>query len=828
MSRLSSLFTLPARGEAAMLGRFEHDVFYQIALNILNFRTRFAGTASLPCLAALLFLHASAASGQRETVTVAGTVTDAESGDALPGATAVLYAIDDRSLSTVLRGAVTNPYGFYSIPGVAQGRYVLVVRSLGYQERRDSIVLRAGSDERHNVSLSPSTDEGEVITVTADREAEPETRNIGRVELPVEYLPRLPMLGGESDILRTLQLLPGVQQISEVSSGLYVRGGSPDQNLTLLDEVVLYNPSHLAGFLSTFNSDAIKDINLIKGAFPAKYGGRLSSVLDLTMREGTKEGLSGAGGISLISSRLTVEGPISDRSTFMLSGRRFYLDLLRIFLPDGDETPGYYFYDLNGKINYELTESDKLFFSAYHGRDVVGFQDDYENVAVNWGNTTANLRWARIVSPSVFSNLSLSWTRYGFDAALDDRDPLQRITHSFAVTTGIRDLRLKGNVQIFPHADHIIETGLEGTKHMSSVRAVEASFRDTTFTIPDSLGLQNAESFEASIYAQDEWKATNRLTMNLGGRLTWFEQGKYVYAEPRLSAAFRLHDRMSLTASYSQVHQPVHLMIRNGLSLPTDTWFPATEKIRPGKSEQGSLGLMGRIGAEDEWECSIEGYYKKLDHLYEFADTASFSPFVQVEDQLTEGEGEAWGVELFVQKKIGAFTGWIGYTLSETKRTFPELNEGRPFHPRYDRRHDAKIVFMYRLGESWDLGVTWVYGTGQAYTAPTGQYVLSNPSYQYPIDDDYTYVSTDYRYTTRNAFRLPAYHRLDVNFSHSFTWFDLPWRLSLNVYNLYNRRNVFAWYITEDYDFTTGEYRPVVKQLTLFPVIPTVGLSFEF
>lgn len=762
------------------------------------------------------------------TVTMSGTITDAESGDAIPGATVVLYAPDDDSLSKSLRGAVTNPYGFYSIPKVAAGSYRLVVRSLGYDEYRDSVTLEPGGEGGRNITLFPSDVEGDVVTVTADRNAEPETRQISRVELPVEYLPRLPMLGGESDILRTLQLLPGVQQISEVSSGLYVRGGSPDQNLTLLDEVVVYNPSHLAGFLSTFNSDAIKNIELIKGAFPAKYGGRLSSVLDLTMREGTKEDFSGAGGISLISSRMTVEGPVSDKSTFMLSGRRFYLDLLKQLLPDEEEAPDYYFYDLNGKINYELGESDKLFFSAYHGRDVVSFDDDNDDIDVNWGNTTASLRWARILSPSAFTNLSLSWTRYGFDAELRDRDEEARITQSFAVTTGIRDLRLKGNIQLFPHERHIVEAGLEGTKHMSSVRAVEGASEDSTFTIPDSLGLQNAESYEASFYAQDEWKATDRLTLNIGGRVTWFEKGNYLYAEPRFSAAYRLTDILSLTGSYSQARQPIHLMIRNGLSLPTDTWFPATEKIKPGKSDQGSLGVMGRIDGKGEWEYTVEGYYKKLDNQYEFADTASFSPFVQVEDQLTEGEGEAWGVELFLQKKLGAVTGWVGYTLSETRRTFPELNDGDPFHPRYDRRHDVKIVLMYKLGESWDLGASWVYGTGQAYTAPSGQYVMLDPTDPFQSGSNLDFYSTDYRYTKRNTFRLPAYHRLDVNFSHTFTWFKLPWRLSLNVYNLYNRRNVFAWYVTRTYNIETGEYGPAVKQLTLFPVIPTVGLSFEF
>ncbi|MGE3800434.1 MAG: TonB-dependent receptor [Candidatus Kapaibacterium sp.] len=758
------------------------------------------------------------------TVTLSGVITDKESGDEIPGATVLIYAPSDDSLKATVRGAAANAYGFYSIPSVSVGTYLLVVRAIGYQEYRQKIEAQPRS-LRYDVAVTPTDVEGEGVTVIGDRSGEPETRSIGRVELPVEYLQRLPMLGGESDILRTLQLMPGVQQISEISSGLYVRGGSPDQNLTLLDEVVIYNPSHLAGFLSTFNSDAIKDISLTKGAFPAKYGGRLSSVLDLKMREGTKEDFSGAGGISLISSRLTVEGPISDKSTFMLSGRRFYLDILKNLLPDENDAPDYYFYDLNGKVNYQLSDKDKLYLSGYHGRDVVTFNGDGEEVDVNWGNSTANLRWGRIISPSAFSNVSLSWTRYGFDAAISDRDPKFEVTDEFVTSTGIRDLRLKGNLQLFPHPDHIIETGIEGTRHDSRVRALALSYSDTTYNIPDSLGLQNANAYEVSIYGQDEWKATDRLSLNLGGRVTWFEKGNYFYAEPRVSAVYRLNNRLSLTGAYAEARQPVHLVIRNGISLPTDTWFPATETIKPGKSWQGSLGVMGTLG--EEWEWSLEGYYKSLENLYEYSDTATFNPLVQVEDQLVEGTGEAWGVELFVQKKVGDFTGWIGYTLAETSRTFADLNGGKPFHPRYDRRHDVKVVLLYQLGESWDLGATWVYGTGQAYTVPTGQYTQIDPDFPYQIDDYFTY-STDYRYTARNEFRIPAYHRLDLNFSHTFKWFELPWRLSLNIYNVYNRRNVFSWYITQDYDKVTDEYRPVVKQLTLFPIIPTVGLSFEF
>lgn len=778
---------------------------------------------TLILLSTLLPTVASAQS----TVTLSGVITDEVSGDLVPGATVIVAErIPGTDSLRIITGAAANVDGFYSIPGVPAGEYQLVVRSIGYLEWRQAISVGPGKKNRNDVAVTPSPDET-TVTVIADRTNEPVTRQVGAIEIPVEDLARLPQFGGESDVLRTLQLLPGVQQVSEISSGLYVRGGSADQNLVLLDDVVLYNPTHLAGFLSTFNSDAIRTIDLIKGAFPAKYGGRLSSVLDLTMREGTREKLSGAGGVSLISSRLTLEGPINDNSTFMLSGRRFYLDLIKN-LAGGTDIPDYYFYDLNGKANYRLGESDRLYVGAYHGRDVVTFSGDNEEIDVNWGNTTGIVRWTHILSPSAFNSLSVSYTGYEFLADLRNTDEQLRETDLFGSSSAIRDLRIKERLQLFPSPDHIVETGLELTRHASRVRAVQITSGDSSFVIPDSLGLQNATAYEGSLYAQDEWKVNDRLAVNLGGRLTWFEKGNYFFAEPRASAVYRLQDNLSLSGSYSESNQPVHLVVRNGISLPTDTWFPATEKIAPGFSRQGSLGVMGTID-EGTWKWSVEGYYKQLDNLYEFSDTASFNPFISVEEQLVEGEGEAWGVELFVEKRIGAFTGWIGYTLSETTRFFEELNRGRPFHPRYDRRHDAKVVLMYRLGDSWDFGMTWVYGTGQAYTVPTGNYVPVEPEYPwFPQNDPGGFYWTDDRHTERNGFRLPAYHRLDVNFSHNFEWFEIPWVLSLNVYNVYNRRNVFAWYLDDEYDPETGESRPTIQQFTLFPIIPTVGLSFSF
>ena len=708
----------------------------------------------------------------------------------------------------------------------------LVVRSLGYTDLVQTI-NPTNENQRFDVALTEESESTETVTITADRNVGPATRQISTITLDTDYLERLPMLGGESDILRTLQLMPGVQQATEISSGLYVRGGSPDQNLTLLDEVVIYNPSHLGGFLSTFNSDAIKDVRLLKGAFPAQYGGRIASVLDLTMREGTRKGIAGSGGISLISSRLTVEGPISDRSTFMLSGRRFYADIIKNLVAGNDsEIPDYFFYDLNGKTNYSLSESDKLYLSTYHGRDVLSYTDNADELDIGWGNTTANLRWAHIFSPSLFANFSLSYSGYDFSADISERngsfDNNEEAPWShFLAESGINDIRIRGEGQYFPDEHHIVRFGIDAVRHSFSTRLIDtvlAPDRDIS-SLPASVGRSTSEAIEGAIYAQDEWQTTDKLAMNIGARLSWFQEGSYIFGEPRFAATYSLTNALQLTGAIALAHQPLHLVSRNDIALPTDTWFPASDNIKPGKAWQGSLGLQGSLG-NGEFGYSVEAYYKDMKHLYEYSDTAGFTVFVNPEEQLTEGTGRAYGLEFFLEKKIGRLTGWIGYTLAKTERTFPELNNGKPFSPRYDRRHDASIVLTYKLGESWEMGVTWVYGTGQAFTVPTGKY------YHVPVEEDifssdYSYHSTSYRYTSRNAFRLPSYHRMDVNFSHTFDWFSLPFRLSLNVYNLYNRKNVFFWSIDE-YDPQTGELNPTIKQYSLFPVLPTFGLSFTF
>jgi hypothetical protein len=787
----------------------------------------------LSLLLALVATTTSLSAQGRVTGTVSGIVTEAESGESVVGAAVSLYADSASVGRKALRGALSNKFGFYSISGIAPGTYYVQVRSIGLSPALQRVTISdAAADVRLDVQLAAGAVQSEGVVVEGKREDSP-TRAISSVELRPGFMEQLPSLGGEVDVFRTLQLLPGVKSISEISSGLYVRGGSPDQNLILLDGVIVYNPSHLGGFLSTLNSDALRDVRLIKGAFPAEYGGRLSSVVDMTMREGTKEKISGAGGISLINSRLTVEGPITEDATFMLSGRRMYLDLLTSLAPESEDIPTYYFYDANAKFNYRLSESDHIYLSGYFGRDVLNSPESVgDNFSITWGNITTNLRWMHIVSPTLFTNFSAIYTDYDFSTLFEDQygggGGSGSSSAHFKSVSGIRDFMLRGEAQYFPHEDHIIKTGLEATEHR--FRA-DASAELTDFgkierdpTIRTSL--------DASFYLQDEWQVTPQLSANIGGRLYYFQNGDYFRAEPRVSAAYQLTDEVSLKGAFSMGNQFLHLVARNDISLPTDVWFPSTETVRPSESMQGVLGVESSL-FDGEYLLTVEGYYKTMRNVLEYKDTASFSLDVPLENAFAAGDGEAYGVEFFLNKRIGEVTGWIGYTLAWTRRTFEELNFGRPFYPRHDRRHDISLVLVYRLGESWELGATWVYGTGQAYTVPTGQYRFGHTEIDDPSRDPSGIgYSERLDYTERNEYRLPAFHKLDLNFAHSFSWFKLPFKLSLNIYNAYGRKNVFAQYVDREYtrDPVTGEYfdEYKFKRFTLFPFVPTIGLSFKF
>jgi hypothetical protein len=721
-------------------------------------------------------------------------VQEAGSGEAVIGANVLLVGTG--------KGAATNRYGYFAIAGLEPGEYRLRVSAVGYLTDDRNLTIKNSDELRHLIELKPSVIELGEVSIEADRQ-ENETRRISSVDLPIEQILRLPSLGGEVDLFRALQLLPGVQEASELSSGLYIRGGSPDQNLVLLDRMVLYNPSHLGGFLSTFNSEALNNVTLIKGAMPAEYGGRLSSVIDVTMREGGQDRIRGAGGISMIDSRLTIDGPINEDITFMLSGRRVYLDWLVDLMTD-EAALNYYFYDFVAKSNMRLGENDRLFFSGFFGRDVMGDPEggDSEDFGISWGNSAGNLRWTHIFGSKLFTNVSAVVSDYRFSSELEEWDNTR-----FKTVSGILDYSLRGEAEYFHSAEHNFKGGVELTMHTftSEASSNQSEFFEFNPHLPTHRGT------EVSLFLQDEWKFNERLTAQLGGRAFYFDRGPYFRLEPRFAAFYTLDNEITLKAAFIGANQFLHLVTRNDISLPTDMWFPSTGTLSPSYSLQYVLGAS-RDFEEGMYNVSLEGYYKTMNNLLEFRDNAYFSIFAPLENELTRGDGTGYGVELFVQKRKGSFTGWLGYTLAWTDRTFPELNDGKTFPPRYDRRHDISLVLNYRLGKRWEFTAVWVYGTGQAFTFPVAQYQLD-------VNDPVRLL-----YSDRNGYRLPSYHRLDLNFSYAFQWFGWDWKASINVYNTYNRMNPFSRYL--DYDWQTDDWQ--LKQLTLFPLLPTFGLSFEF
>lgn len=791
---------------------------------------------------------AGAPSGQSTTAisgTVSGIVSEAASGEAVIGITVMVVRDTTQSSTGILpkpiSGTRTNKFGFYSIPNLPDGSYFLVVRGIGYKSFAQKILVQS-ENVRLNVPLQTQDIRGKQVTVESAREAAA-TRSISTVALNTEFAKKMPVLGGESDIFRVLQLMPGIKSGSELSSGLYIRGGSPDQNLILLDGVTVYNPSHLGGFLSTFNSDAIRDVRVIKGAFPAEYGGRLSGIVDMTMKEGSKEKFSGTGNISLIASRLTLEGPITEDITFMVSGRRTYLDLLvRAVVPDIPAE--YYFYDLNAKVNWKLSDNDRIYLSGYFGRDVAGALNTQAGsssngqplFALGWGNATANLRWMHVVSPSLFTNFSAIFTDYEFSLGIPDT------LSGFFTLSRIRDFTVRGDAQYFPSKEHVVKIGFDATYH--NFTSIVTAQNKQVERFLQQLGLDSSQvipAVEASVYAQDEWEdafGLDGLSLNAGLRLAYFQQGNRFLPEPRLSFAYNLGQNVvgnnfTFKGAFAVANQFLHLVVRNDITLPTDTWFPSTQTIQPGNSTQFVLGAETTLFDNDVL-VSVEGYYKSMRNLLEFKDNSTFTNiFGTRESDLTVGTGESYGMEVFINKRIGDFTGWIGYTLSWTTRTFPELNGGKTFFPRYDSRHDVAITLNYKLSEGWELGASWVFQSGQAYTMPSGTYfsnlsstMISGGTMMPPIfgDTRFGFPQVGTLTTERNGGRLPAYHRLDVNFSHYFTWFDLPFTLSLNVFNAYNRWNPFAWGF--GFNRTTGERE--LQQITIFPIIPTVGIGFKF
>lgn len=760
---------------------------------------------------------------QAQKFTINGYVTDKTSGERLSGASIFLY---EKNI-----GTTSNAYGFYSITLPSQPDSVEIQFSYtGYEVYRIKLLLN--ENVKLNVLLDHQKQLENVTVRSAKRNAIQNTTQMSSIGLSSEMIKSLPAFLGEADVLKAIQLLPGVQAGSEGSSGIYVRGGGPDQNLILLDGVPVYNASHLFGFFSVFNADAINGVDVIKGGFPARYGGRLSSVIDIRMKEGNNKEFHGEGGIGIIASRFTFEGPIKKgKSSFMVSGRRTYADIFMRPLvkaqSDGNSTAGYFFYDLNAKANLYVTDKDHLYVSGYFGNDKFSTRDKYDEnnsksvyeAALKWGNATAMMRWNHEFSRKLFSNLTFNYSRYQFDISDKEEttDPVNgKETYLEKYFSGIRDWSAKMDFDWLPSPNHFVKWGISETWHSYRPGVLQSKANTPTFNEDTVLRGKFINTTELDGYVEDDIKLTKNLKVNAGVHLTSFKvEGKtYNSFQPRVAARYLLNKNMSVKASYAQMNQFIHLLTNSGIGLPTDLWVPATRLVPPQLSHQWALGWAYNIN--DSYEASIEGYYKKMNNIIEYAEGSSFvSTTSDWQTRVVTGQGKSYGAEFFLQKKKGRTTGMIGYTLSWTNRQFDDLNYGKWFPYKYDRRHDAKIAVVHNISKRIQLSADWVYGTGVATTLPVSIYTNS--------DGNEVEI-----YNGRNDFRLPAYHRMDVGikFIKQKKRYERSW--NINIYNVYNRLNTFYVYRSSTYDFTTGIQTPVFYKVTLFPIIPSISYQFKF
>ncbi|MCU7514353.1 MAG: TonB-dependent receptor [Ignavibacteria bacterium] len=749
--------------------------------------------------------------------TVSGFIKDRTTGEFLSGSSVLIYR-DSLSFSNPpLRGSTSNQYGYFAIPNVQSGKFLLVARRLGYRPLIKE--LPAGGKEpviRIDLELEPQDIRLQEVVVKGKKS---ESGEVSSVDVSPGLLSQLPSLSGEIDLFRSLQMLPGLTQNNELSSGLYVRGGSPDETLTLLDGVVVYNPSHLGNFASTFNSDALQNVRLIKGAYPAEYGGRLSSVLDIKLRSGSRDKHKGILGLGIINSHLTLEGPMDDNSTYILSGRKMYYDAFQKMTDKNGMAPRYNFYDINSKFSFNASGNDIVSLSALLSRDqIYSSPSNQVNYDIQWQNAIVSLNWSQVLSNSRFSNTSFSYVSYNFKSILDDTT--SRVTTSdYYSSSELQDLVFKKDVEFYLSENNLGKLGLDLSLH-----DYKLIYSDVySELIERSLGNEKEiMNFEAAVYLQSEWQVSSRFKLSPGLRLYYFNDQKKLKYEPRLSMAYSLTDEATIKGAFSVTNQFLHMIVRNDISLPTDLWYPSTNRVEPSSSRQYVLGVDSYFW-QKEYLFSVEGYYKDMKNLYEFKDNARYNPQSTVVDLFTKGNGEAYGVEFFLNKISGDLSGWIGYTLSWTRRKFDELNAGQIFYPRYDRRHDISVLAAYKISESLTFSLTWTFATGQGYTLPVSQYQIGS------IDLDPN-KRVQFDYTARNAYKLPDYHKLDLNVTYRFYLSELQLETYLNIYNVYDRKNPFAYYAS-DVEKPTPEGTvsiPKFHSITLFPFLPTVGVTLKF
>lgn len=789
--------------------------------------------------------------------TISGYIVDKQTGERLVNAN-----VYDK---VTLKGSTANAFGFYSISR-PEGRITLVVSFIGYQPKEFQLELK--SDLTLNVELDLISDELDEVVVTGNRSKVEETQ-MSMVDLPVQKLQKIPVIMGEADVLKVMQLLPGVKSGTEGSSGIYVRGGGPDQNLFLLDGVPVYNAGHLLGFFSVFNPDALKTVKLYKGGFPARFGGRLSSVVDITMKDGNMKKFEGNFSIGAISSKLSLEGPIiKDKTSFIVSARRTYLDIVtQPFIAyanrqsDENAKGGAYFHDYNIKLNHIFSERSRLYLSGYFGRDkgYGGYSDEYYELAgeqrihkkdeemfgLGWGNTIGSLRWNYLINSKLFSNTTLTYSKYIFDMTLDfSEENLTEKTKTgnyFKYYSGIEDISAKVDFDYYPLPGHDMKFGAQYTYHFFSPGVTKIQIEGADDDIGDLLDklFENREipANDVSLYIEDDMKLSEQLNINAGAHLSWFNvQGvNYLRLQPRLSARYMPNEFWSLKASYSRMAQHLHLLTTSGISLPTDLWLPVTKEYEPPVSDQVALGA--NFSLPKGFVLSVEGYYKYMQNLIEYKEGASFTgTATNWESKVEKGRGWSYGAEVMLEKTVGKTTGWIGYTLSWTERQFEKLNFGKPFPFKYDSRHDLSIALTHEFSKSFDVGLSWIYNTGNAVTLGTMEYLQAGiPG----TEEFFRYLNTVTDYGGRNNYRMPPTHRLDLglNFHKQKKWGIRTWNLS--IYNVYNRKNPFflLWDTKQGEGYYSEELghwvqstpdETVLKKFSLYPIIPTVSYSYRF
>ena len=778
----------------------------------------------------LLFICCYSISGlAQDKFTLNGYIRDSVSGESLIGA--------NLSIRSEGKGVSTNQYGFYSIT-LKNGTYQLAASFVGYQPKVWTINLI--DNKSLNILLVPNANAiNNVTVVSRRRDNQVKTAQMGKIELNINTAKAIPAFMGEVDILKTLQLMPGVRNAGEGNAGFYVRGGGADQNLILLDDAVVYNTGHLFGFFSIFNSDAIKNVSLIKGGMPAQYGGRLSSVVDVAMKEGNTNKTQVDLGIGLIASRFSIQGPIKkNKASYMISARRTYADAIAkplIKKTSDYYGSGYYFYDLNAKVNYEISEKDHLYLSGYFGRDKFNFNNAKRsfNTEIPWGNSTATLRWNHVFNKKLFSNTTLVYNDYQF--ALNGKQNDFNIN----LSSGIRDLNAKTDFDYYLSPEHKIKFGAQYTFHTFLPNVLSGNQDSVVFT-PQNATKKFANEY--GLYVQDDWEINSKLKLNIGLRYSQFQQvGRYtnyirdvngnkidsvVYGkgqtvqsyggfEPRATIRYTLNDNASLKAAITNNLQYIHLVTNAGTTLPTDLWVPSTLRVKPQLSWQYAIGYFQNL-KEGMFETSVEAYYKTMENQIEYRE--GYTPSLKdPEEEFVFGKGWSYGAEFFVNKVKGRLTGWVGYTLSWTWRQFNQLNDGLKYPSRNDRRHDLSVVANYELNDKWKLSSVFVYGTGAAISVPERFYLVGGVLTQ--------------EYSRINAYRMAAYHRIDIAATYTpkrkeNSKFNSNWVFS--IYNIYSRQNPYFIYYDQEGSAATGDLKVSAKQVSLFPIIPSVTWNLKF